>query len=422
MNGLKDVNLGQIVFVIILAIIILIIYYLVMVAINNEKNEHNEGYIDIKPIKNATWSRSKCNYKLGETMEKVLNDNNIKNTNNESDGNVQIPCGYDQIDNEIQKLNINNPDQRVHIIHNADHISAKDYLWNRLVISSGLDRAKIMMPNTYILNNRHDKTRLLNEHKPGKIYIMKKNIQRQEGLKITDSVDEIMSAPGSYVLAQELLQDPYVINVSKSGTDNRKINMRFYILVVCKNDNMDVYVFDDGFMYYTKESFKKNSTESGPNITTGYIDRWIYEQNPLTQKDFRKYLDNTNNRTLTIPEKNIVGQGLKLSDVVFNRIYNLLREVMTCVIGKACDGSKLKNNVSFQLFGADIAVNDQLWPTIMEINKGPSIAQHDARDGQVKRKCVKDMMKIVGAVQDNEPNGFIQIINKENNRLGKVSL
>jgi hypothetical protein len=135
-----------------------------------------------------------------------------------------------------------------------------------------------------------------------------------------------------------------------------------------------------------------------------------------------KHLDNKN-RSMSISEKNVIDQGLKISEIVFGRIYQLLKEVMMSSIGKVCNGAKLSNNISFQLFGADIAVNDQLWPQIMELNKGPDMGAKDDKDGLLKRKCTKDMLKIVGIIKnDLEPNGFIQLINKENNNMGKVCI
>jgi hypothetical protein len=410
----------NVIIVLFLALIFLIIYYVVYLLFFSPYSGLNEGMIDIKPIQNANYSRSKCNFRIGETLQQVLDENNIKQT--PSNGTLQFTCGYDEINNEIDKLSPEE-DQRVFIIHNADDISAKDYLWNRLVISHGLEKAKTIMPNTYLLNNSVDRDRLKKEFSKNNIYIMKKNIQRQEGLKITNDLNEILDAPKSYVVVQEMLQDPYVINVSKNilTTDNRKTNMRFYVLVVCKDSNMDVYVFNDGFMYYTNEAFKKGSLESGPTITTGYIDRQIYENNPLTQSDFKQYLDKPG-RSLNAAESSVKSQGLKISNVVFNRIYKLLQDVFMSSIGKACEGTKLKNNVSFQLFGVDVAVNDQLWPMVMEANKGPSLQIMSERDGQVKKKCVKDILKIVGALQNDSDNGFIQIINKEGDELGKVCL
>jgi len=383
---------------------------------------NTENMISIPPVKpNPTYSQTKCDYMLGDTLKKVLDANNIKNV--KSDGDVHFVCGYDEIDQEINKI-VPKPNQRIHIVHNADYVSSKDYLWDRLVITSGIERAKTMMPNTYILSNDNDRKRITKEYKKGGLFIMKKNIQRQKGLKITDSLDEILSAPPSYVICQELLQNPYTINVKKNGIPQgeRKTNMRFYVLVVCNKLNMNVYVFNNGFMYYATESWKKDSKEDGPNITTGYIDRWIYDGNPLTHNDFKKHLDDKN-RSMSISEKNVIDQGLKLSEIVFGRIYQLLKEVMMSSIGKVCNGTKLSNNISFQLFGADIAVNDQLWPQIMELNKGPDMGAKDDKDGLLKRKCTKDMLKIVGIIKnDLEPNGFIQLINKENNNMGKVCI
>ena len=403
-NNIKNNVFGQILFVLILALSFLILYYTFYYTFDYSSFFSNEeNMVSVSKIDNPTYSHTTCNYTLGDTLKKVLDANEIQKVS--SDGKVHFVCGYDEIDTEINKINPK-PDQRIHIIHNADYISAKDYLWNQMVINSGLERAKTMMPNTYILSNDNDRKRLLNEYKKGSIYIMKKNIQRQEGLKITDSLDEILHAPSSYVVVQELLQNPYTINVKKDGIlqGERKTNMRFYILVVCKNDNMDVYVYNDGFMYYAKENWEKNNKNSGPNVTTGYIDRWIYDKNPLTQEDFRKYLDDPT-RTLSSSEKNIKQQGLKLSTVIFGRIYNLLHDVLMSSIGKVCNGDKLRNNVSFQLFGADIAINDQLWPQIMELNKGPDLGAKDDRDGILKRKCTKDMLRIVGVVNnDSEPN------------------
>ena len=67
--------------------------------------------------------------------------------------------------------------------------------------------------------------------------------------------------------------------------------MRFYILLICQNNEIWDYVHNDGFMYYTKTPFVQNGLSDGPNITTGYIERWIYHVNPLTHDDFRNYFD-----------------------------------------------------------------------------------------------------------------------------------
>ena len=42
--------------------------------------------------------------------------------------------------------------------------------------------------------------------------------------------------------------------------------------------------------------------------------------------------------------------------------------------------------MKFQIFGADIAPDENLNVTIMEINKGPDIGFKDERDGNLKKK------------------------------------
>lgn len=272
-----------------------------------------------------------------------------------------------------------------------------------------------MMPNTYTLYSDDDIARLEKEYDENKLYILKKNIQRQSGLQITDSLNDILNCDDDYVVVQELLQDPYTIN-------GRKINMRFYVLIICNNNNMDVYVYNNGFMYYTKDKFIKNSKEKDPNITTGYIDRSVYEKNPLTHEDFRNYLDQS--RELSLYESSIYNKGLKLSDVVFKRIYNLLKDVFMALSNNVCNKNKLKSAISFQLFGVDIALNDQLYPMLMEANKGPDLGSKDERDGYVKNNCAEDTLEIVGIInkKNNKKNGFIKIIDKENDRFNNLTI
>ena len=50
----------------------------------------------------------------------------------------------------------------------------------------------------------------------------------------------------------------------------------------------------NGFVYYTPKKYSNESLHFDHNITTGYIDRKIYEENPLTLKDFYDHLRNNN--------------------------------------------------------------------------------------------------------------------------------
>jgi hypothetical protein len=355
-----------------------------------------EDMINIKPIRNINWKRNKCKYLMNKTTRNIIKKHNFNKTS-KANWNLHFPCTYNNIKNEISQIKPFKKHQRIFILDNADQISSKQRIWNNLVKMYNRDGASTLMPMTYSFNKPTDVVALIEEFDKNKIYILKKNIQRQKGLKITNKLDDILKATKQgYVIAQELLQDPYII-------DTRKTNMRFYVLVICNKKEIDTYVHNDGFMYYTKVPFKKNSLTDECNITTGYIDRAVYEKNPLTHNDFRKYLDK--NRDLNKYENEIVNKGLVLSDVIFNRINNSIKKIMLAIQPAICNERKLSDSIAFQLFGVDIALSDSLIPKIMEANKGPDLGTKDGRDSHVKHKVVEDMFKTVKLIDDND-NGF----------------
>jgi hypothetical protein len=404
-----------------LDIIILICLLCVIIAlIINEFN--TEHMINLpKQEESPTWTRTdSCKYYMDETTSKVLDMTKINKTDDEKKASLIFPCGYNNIDDEIKGLpNLYEKDKkRVFIIDGADEITAKNYLWKNILNHHGLDKARAISPNTYLLTDpekTEDIKRMEADHYPGKLYIMKKNIQRQTGLEITDDIDKIKRNLGYYVLAQELLQNSYLVS-------GRKINLRVYIVVICYESETNVYVFNNGFMYYTKQMYVKGDKTPDNHITTGYVERDVYHKNPLTHNDFKQYLDldegakyhSTNNpKVLSELEKTIKSQGLLISKIVFDRIDKLIADVFITFKGRICRKQNNKGepipifkDYSVQIFGADVAINDQLQPQIIEINKGPDLSPKDDRDGSVKRKLVSDVLEILGLKSYSKDNGL----------------
>jgi hypothetical protein len=318
---------------------------------------------------------------VADLLIQVINENNIDK--------LFIPCSYNNINYEIEQMpKVKNG--KYFIIEDCDLMIAKEFMWQIVVGYYGLSVAKTILPNTYVLNLKDDMIRFENEYNNSNIYILKKNIQRQEGLKITKSLNDIKHAiKDNYVIVQELLQDPYTIN-------KRKINMRFYTLIVCENNKINIYIYNDGFMYYTKKKFKKNTVDKDLNITTGYIDRQVYIDNPLTHSDLKRYLDM--NRKLSKSEIKIKNDTTnKLSNIFFDNIYKSLHDLFIPFIDKICQGKYFNNleQTTFQLFGIDVAINKNYKPMIMEINKGPDISGKDERDKNIKLNLLRDMFNLI---------------------------
>lgn len=417
--------------IIIIFLIVVCWLYMHFVFYNTFNCMVSEPMINIPSIEtdNKKWSRrNTCIYKLDDTTSNVLGNNNITMSNNanKTDVDILFPCGYRYIDSEIESLpNIhdkNRKPKRVFIINGAEEITAKNYLWKNILEHHGINKATEIAPMTYILKGpykQNDLIRLKKDHYQGKMYIMKKNIQRQEGIQITDDINKIIENKDDYVVVQNLLQDSYLVN-------GRKINLRVYIVIICHKDATDVFMFNDGFMYYTKQKFIKGSKEYDNHITTGYVERDVYHKNPLTHTDFKKYLDmnegekyhpSNEPRKLYQHEMAIRNQGLKVSNVIFERIRKMLADVFIAFKGKICTNKTMSGNpnpiyddYSVQIFGADIAINDQLQPQIIEINKGPDLSPKDERDGTVKKKMVNDVLEIIGIKRKSINNGFINVI------------
>lgn len=354
-----------------------------------------ENMVDIPQSQNigtgtgvAYMKNSTCkNQNLRKIMKEVFTKHRIHKATTNEQPLLYIPCGYSKIKKEMQQCHSQftpRENARIHLLPNTNELTSKDLIWKNLTKAYGRHRAKQLMPMTYVLKDSNDFDLFQREHDPQKIYIIKKNIQRQKGLLITNSKKEIVQGrEKGFVIVQELLQNPYLI-------DGRKINLRFYVLVVSDGKGgLDAYVHRNGFMYYTAKRFQQNSLDSAPNITTGYIDRKVYDKNPLTLLDFRNFL------------------GKRIATKTFDNIHRLLSTIIRAVPQLADSKS---DSISFQLFGADIALDRNLRPLLMEINKGPDLGAKDKRDHQVKFNVVEDMMKVIKVVPNWQNHNFIPIV------------
>lgn len=445
MNTINILNksLGEYIMMFLIALILIYIYlsldvYNSKYELCNVKMEKMMNIDNSNEQQISSWSRNECPYIMNKTLEDELNNGKIYR--NDKNWNLYFPCSYDNTNKEVNSMPIVN-NAKYFILENCDEIVAKDLLWKHISSHYGIDIAKSLMPNSYVLYDDQDLKRFTEEYDTNKLYIMKKNIQRQEGLKIINNKNDILNGShDGYILVQELLQDPYIIS-------GRKTNMRFYVLVVCKGNNMDVYIYNDGFMYYTKDLFVKGSLEEDSNITTGYIDRQVYIDNPLTHQDLKTYLDNPNRQNLSSIETHLRNQEYKISEIYFSRIYHLLRQIFVAFsnkINKNINDRKFNDtNTTFQLFGVDIAVNDNLNPTIMEVNKGPDLDSKDEKDSELKHKIIKDVLKLIDVINiddtfatfyGNSPykifnekvykddlNGFIRILKINNGNINSDS-
>ena len=349
---------------------VLIIIVVIIIIINN--NKLNEGF--------ANYTR--CSEKpVKGIMKKIFDQFNINKDDDKWD--IYIPCGYNKVEYELKNI-YSNKDQKIFGISGCDKIVSKNNLWKILHNKYGREKAKTIMPESFVLSDTDDINILKQQFNPNHTYVLKKNLQRKRGLELTRDFNTINNSYyRGFKIVQRYLDDVFIIN-------KRRMNLRMYMLVVCKNKTKNIYIHKLGKCLYTsKDITDKNNLDFDENITNSYkLDKNIYNNNPLTIDNLKIYLDNNNYD----------------SKLLFNNIKKLLILLAKAITKPLCNLSNIKDNKTFQLFGLDIIFDTKLNPYLLEINKGPEMGAKDDIDKKLKTKVQIDMFEKVNVIDIDDPN------------------
>jgi hypothetical protein len=354
---------------------ILIFIIILLIILTNTNNNNN------KNIKKYTYY-SNNKYKINDILLIVFNYNNILKNNNNWD--IYIPSGYNNIEQQLNNLNVQN--KYIYGISGCDKLAGKNHLWNLLINKYGRTSASKIMPESYILNDQTDMSLFSSKFNEDNMYILKKNIQRKEGLKLTNNYNDIINAHYyKYIVIQNYIKNVFIVK-------NRKVNLRLYLLTVSKNGKFNAYLHKYGKCIYTNKNYNGDNTDFESNITSFNMNSDIYNTHPLTLDDFRTHLDNNN-----------LDHQLLFNKI--NHIIYLLVSASSNILGKA---PNIINNTSFQLFGMDIIIDTNMNPYILELNKGPSMKYHTNIDFNQKLQINQDVFKTINII-DNKNNNFNKI-------------
>ena len=399
-------HINYILLIIIIIIILPICYYSYFYYFN--KLESFTDYI----FANKDIKYYRCQDKLlGKITQSIFDEYNIINSNENWD--LYYPCGYNNVEKELKGIqitdNYENIDSNKELkknninakfifgINGCDRIVSKNNLWTLLEKCYGREKASKLIPESFVLNNNEQLNLLKKNFYKNKnnIYILKKNVQRKEGLKLTRNLDEIIYAKWEgYMIAQKYMSDVYLIN-------NRKVNLRIYVLIMIKNNKIHFYVSRKGKCIYTNKEYNDNDFDFETNITSYNLDMSVYEKNPRFFEELIQYINKNNGE----------GQGQKL----FEKINNILMNIFKCIARNIYQSKNIAGSVTFQLFGIDVIFNKNLDPYLLEFNKGPDMQGRDEMDEKMKTTVQTDMFKTVGVLNnnDNTNNSFYLLYNKD---------
>ena len=351
----------------------------------------NHPMTEYEYFKNGdAFSYYRCkNKELGKITKDIFDKYSISNSN--KDWNIYVPCGYNNVEEELKKiLIVDDPnDKYIFGLNGCDSIVSKNKIWESLVECYGRKKASTLMPESYVLDNPNDMTSFRQNFNPtlNEIYILKKNVQRKEGLKLTRSYFDITEAVGSdYRVVQKYMTDLYLIN-------QRKVNLRVYLLVVIKDGVVKFFLCRNGKCIYTKNKYNDDDLDFESNITSYHLDMSIYKENPRSFQQLKEFL------------------GSPSGNILFDNIHKLMKEISVCLSKNFYQSQNIKGSTTFQLFGADVIFDSKLHPYLLEINKGPDMSARDNEDEMMKLKVQKDMFKIIGIISedDGQENSFYQV-------------
>jgi len=349
--------------------------------------ESNDFYTNNDQCLQKEIKYFRCEEKqLGNITKNIFDQYNIQHSNEEWD--LYYPCGYNFVEQELKNIKINNNiiDKFIFGINGCDNFVSKNNLWLLMEKHYGRYEASKLIPESFILNDSVQ-LNLFNEefdNRKKNIYILKKNLQRKEGLKLTKDLDEIIFANSSgYVIVQKYITDLYLIN-------ERKINLRMYLLIMIKHNKIYFYLSKEGKCIYTNKKYNYNDFDFETNITSYNLDMSVYQQNPRFLNELIQYMN----------IKDGAGSGEKL----FYRINENLKKISDCISNHMYQSDNIKGATSFQLFGIDIIFNNNLEPFLLEFNKGPDMLARDEIDEKMKTNIQTDMFKTIGLLENKNPD------------------
>jgi hypothetical protein len=272
----------------------------------------------------------------------------------------------------------------------------------------GRKYASTLMPESYILGDPNEMMLFRKNFNPSgsDIYIMKKNLQRKEGLKLTKDFFEILEGRmDDYRVVQKYVRNLYLIN-------DRKVNLRVYLLIVIKDSMVYFYLSDIGKCIYTNKKYNDNDFDFESNITSYHLDVSVYKENPRNFDELKKYIDNKNNSNNN--RNNNFKNNSKNGDLLFQNIELLIRDVSKCLSNNVYQSENIEGSVTFQLFGGDIIFDKDLHPFLLEFNKGPDMTPRDNIDEQMKYKVQKDMFNVAGIIPNDNSHNSFKLVYKTN--------
>jgi len=180
-------------------------------------------------------------------------------------------------------------------------------------------------------------------------------------------------------VAQEYLDNPW------HGFGGKKFHLRLYILVAHASPTKRVYLFNDGMAFRSTHAHKAGGKRSADRDTFSSISKTV---EGVALEELWQAIDED--------------AAAPASSTVWTRVTALLQNIMASP-SSWIDAGRMKEEDAqrgfgcFDLFGADVLLDDKLWPWVMEFNLGANMWVDDKGTGSKEKllRCKRPLMEQV---------------------------
>lgn len=187
----------------------------------------------------------------------------------------------------------------------------------------------------------------------------------------------------SYVV-QKYVERPYLVG-------GKKFDLRIYVLVTSFTP-LVAYMYREGFARFTFHRYTLNPRE----LDNSYV----HLTNVAIQKTSGQYDEQGSKWHIRMLKMYLISRhGHEAVEQLFNGIQDLVIRSLQCV-----QRVMIQDKHCFELYGYDIIIDENLQPSILEVNSSPSLTADTDEDYSIKTHLLDDMLTVIDLEKRLEGN------------------
>ena len=293
-----------------------------------------------------------------------------------------LPSPGEPVEKSLAVLRPTRPDAVAGAVPEGRHLNSKRRLWAALVRSWGREVATTVMPETFLPEIPADLRAMQAQDGP---WIVKNALrQRRRGIYLAETVDEVMDlvrGPGDWLIQRRLL---HLLTVA-----NHRCNLRAYLLVVREADSVTASLHRWGPVIYADAP-----------VSDGGFDAWITISKPDWLGPPGAPLD------LPSLATTLAAAGLDPSPLL-RGMGRALRAAVGAVAPSLAASETLRAHRCFELFGVDFAIDRELKPWLLEVNRKPMMTPRFEGERAQRQEVFSDALARVGL--DARGDAFVDV-------------